>query len=87
MCKTIKQRVTFKSGSLTLVGYLFKPAGRGPFPAVLWNHGSERNPGGGPRDSRKGNRDDGFAGHVSRSSNRRRGRGLRRAASMRAAVV
>lgn len=44
-----KQRVTFKNGSLTLVGYLFKPSGTGPFPAVLWNHGSEPNPGGGPQ--------------------------------------
>jgi len=42
-----KQRVTFKSGGLTLVGYLFRPAGDGPFPAVVWNHGSEPNPGGG----------------------------------------
>src|SRR5262245_23601274 len=44
-----KQRVTFKSGELTLVGYLFRPAGAGPFPAVVWNHGSEQNPGGGPQ--------------------------------------
>jgi carboxymethylenebutenolidase len=44
-----KQRVTFKSGELTLVGYLFKPSGAGPFPTVVWNHGSERNPGGGPQ--------------------------------------
>ena len=44
-----KQRVTFKSGELTLVGYLFKPNGRGPFPLVVWNHGSEPNPGGGPQ--------------------------------------
>jgi carboxymethylenebutenolidase len=44
-----KQRVTFKSGDLTLVGYLFKPEGSGPFPTVVWNHGSERNPGGGPQ--------------------------------------
>lgn len=44
-----KQRVTFKSGDLTLVGYLFKPNGAGPFPTVVWNHGSERNPGGGPQ--------------------------------------
>jgi carboxymethylenebutenolidase len=44
-----KQRVTFKSGDLTLVGYLFKPSGTGPFPTVVWNHGSERNPGGGPQ--------------------------------------
>jgi poly(3-hydroxybutyrate) depolymerase len=40
-----KERVTFKSGSLTLVGFLFKPDGAGPFPALVWNHGSERNPG------------------------------------------
>ena len=40
-----KQRVTFKSGALTLVGFLFTPGGPGPFPAVVWNHGSERNPG------------------------------------------
>ena len=40
-----KQRVSFKSGDLTLVGFLFKPAGTGPFPAVVWNHGSEKSPG------------------------------------------
>lgn len=44
-----KQRVTFKSGSLTLVGYLFKPQGDGPFPAIIWNHGSEPSPGRGPQ--------------------------------------
>ena len=44
-----KQRVTFKSGSLTLVGYLFKPDGPGPFPALVWNHGSEKDPGGSPQ--------------------------------------
>jgi dienelactone hydrolase len=44
-----KQRVTFASGSLTLVGYLYKPEGRGPFPALIWNHGSEPNPGAGPQ--------------------------------------
>ena len=46
-----RQRVTFKSGGLTLVGYLFRPDGPGPFPAVVWNHGSEKNPGGGPQFS------------------------------------
>jgi dienelactone hydrolase len=46
-----KQRIVFKSGGLNLVGYLFKPDGQGPFPAVVWNHGSERNPGGGPQFS------------------------------------
>ena len=39
------QEITFPSGSLTLHGFLFKPAGNGPFPAILWNHGSERLPG------------------------------------------
>ena len=37
--------VTFSSGSLVLHGFLYRPEGRGPFPAVLWNHGSERRPG------------------------------------------
>jgi len=44
-----KQRITFKSGELNLVGYLYKPNGAGPFPAVVWNHGSEKSPGGGPQ--------------------------------------
>src|SRR6185503_12713202 len=30
-----------------LEGFLFKPTGNGPFPAVLWNHGSEHTPGAG----------------------------------------
>lgn len=42
-----KQRITFQSHDLTLVGVLFTPDGSGPFPAILWNHGSERNPGNG----------------------------------------
>jgi carboxymethylenebutenolidase len=37
--------VTFPSGNLLLHGFLYKPEGKGPFPAVLWNHGSERRPG------------------------------------------
>src|SRR6266850_7829488 len=40
-----KERVTFQSDHLTLVGFLFKPDGPGPFPALIWNHGSEKNPG------------------------------------------
>jgi dienelactone hydrolase/tetratricopeptide (TPR) repeat protein len=43
----VKKRVAFKSGSLWLEGYVFKPAGRGPFPTLLWNHGSEPHPGAG----------------------------------------
>ena len=42
-----KQQVTITSAGLKLVGYSYKPAGAGPFPTVIWNHGSEKNPGGG----------------------------------------
>jgi carboxymethylenebutenolidase len=44
-----KQRVTYANGALTLVGFIYKPDGPGPFPTVVWNHGSEPNPGGGPQ--------------------------------------
>jgi carboxymethylenebutenolidase len=44
-----KTRVTFASGGLTLEGYAYHPDGRGPFPTIIWNHGSEKNPGGGPQ--------------------------------------
>jgi carboxymethylenebutenolidase len=37
--------VTFSSGNLVLHGFIYKPKGAGPFPALLWNHGSERRPG------------------------------------------
>jgi carboxymethylenebutenolidase len=37
------------SHDLMLVGFLFKPEGPGPFPAVVWNHGSEKDPGWGPQ--------------------------------------
>jgi carboxymethylenebutenolidase len=39
------QEVTFTSPRGVLHGFLYKPEGRGPFPAVLWNHGSEKRPG------------------------------------------
>jgi dienelactone hydrolase len=45
----MKQPVAFRSDGLALIGYLFKPEGSGPFPAVVWNHGSERAPGRGPQ--------------------------------------
>jgi carboxymethylenebutenolidase len=32
--------VSFRSGEITLQGTLYKPEGKGPFPAVLYNHGS-----------------------------------------------
>jgi len=42
-------RVTFESGGLILVGYLYQPEGSGPWPALIWNHGSEKNPSAGPQ--------------------------------------
>ncbi|HVU12004.1 MAG TPA: CocE/NonD family hydrolase [Phototrophicaceae bacterium] len=46
-----KQRVTFQSDSLTLIGFLYRsssePSGA-KLPAIIWNHGSEQNPGTGP---------------------------------------
>jgi dienelactone hydrolase len=40
------QEVVFPAGSLDLHGVLVKPRGDGPFPSILWNHGSEKYPGG-----------------------------------------
>src|SRR4030095_6125148 len=37
--------VAFPSGDKLLHGYFSRPAGNGPFPAVIFNHGSESNPG------------------------------------------
>ena len=37
--------VSFPSGTLTLHGFLWKPQGAGPFPAIIYNHGSEKLPG------------------------------------------
>jgi dienelactone hydrolase len=40
------QLVTFDAGDgKALHGFFYLPAGDGPFPAVLWNHGSEKLPG------------------------------------------
>jgi len=36
----VPQTIEFPSGNLRLKGYLWKPAGTGPFPVVLFNHGS-----------------------------------------------
>jgi carboxymethylenebutenolidase len=41
----VAQEVTFPAGDLVLHGRLFVPDGAGPFPAILWNHGSEKAPG------------------------------------------
>ena len=43
--KKTDQRIEYPSGSLKLPGRLYKPPGNGPFPAVIWNHGSEKTPG------------------------------------------
>ena len=45
------ERVTFSSGDLELEGYVFRPPGPGPFPAVVWNHGSEKDPTSGQFDA------------------------------------
>jgi len=45
----VKQRVVYPNGDVSLVGFIFKPAGTGPFPTIVWNHGSEHNPGAGPQ--------------------------------------
>jgi dienelactone hydrolase len=37
--------VTFPSGPLQLHGFLYRPVGAGPFPAIVFNHGSEKLPG------------------------------------------
>ncbi len=38
------EQVTFSSGKLLLHGFIHKPQGNGPFPAILLNHGSEQFP-------------------------------------------
>src|SRR6201987_2588853 len=40
---TASETVTFKNGDLVLHGLLYRPAGSGPVPVVLFNHG--RGPG------------------------------------------
>ena len=42
------REVVFPSGGLDLHGYLWEPPGRGPYPVVLYNHGSEKLPGSKP---------------------------------------
>ena len=38
------EEVTFSSGKLILHGFIHKPEGNAPFPAILMNHGSEQFP-------------------------------------------
>jgi carboxymethylenebutenolidase len=40
-----RQPITFNAGDHELRGILFRPQGEGPFPALIWNHGSEKAPG------------------------------------------
>ena len=42
------EEVVFPSGGRELHGFLWKPQGSGPFPAIMWNHGSEKMPGSHP---------------------------------------
>jgi carboxymethylenebutenolidase len=39
------EEVVFPSDGRQLHGFLWKPDGPGPFPAIVWNHGSEKLPG------------------------------------------
>jgi carboxymethylenebutenolidase len=42
------EEVVFPSDGRQLHGFLWKPAGSGPFRAIVWNHGSEKLPGSEP---------------------------------------
>jgi carboxymethylenebutenolidase len=37
--------VSFSADGATLHGFIYKPEGKGPFPAVIYNHGSDKMPG------------------------------------------
>ena len=36
--------IQYQSDGLSLIGYVYKPAGAGPFPVYIWSHGSDREP-------------------------------------------
>jgi carboxymethylenebutenolidase len=42
------EEVVFPIGVRELHGFMWKPEGTGPFPAIVWNHGSEKLPGSQP---------------------------------------
>ena len=44
--------VEYSSGKFTLPGHIYRPTGDGPSPAVIWNHGSEKDPGAQPELAR-----------------------------------
>ncbi len=41
----VPQTVEFPGDGRTLRGYLYRPSGAGPFPTIVFNHGSEEDPG------------------------------------------
>jgi len=38
------ETIHYESHGLSLVGFVYKPVGNGPFPVYIWNHGSDRDP-------------------------------------------
>ena len=48
VAQTKPEEVVFPSDGRELHGFLWKPEGTGPFPAIVWNHGSEKLPGSQP---------------------------------------
>lgn len=48
MAQSQAEEVVFANGRRELHGFLWKPEGMGPFPAIVWNHGSEKLPGSEP---------------------------------------
>jgi dienelactone hydrolase len=48
VAQTAPEEVVFPSAGRQLHGFLWKPAGPGPFRAIVWNHGSEKLPGSEP---------------------------------------
>jgi carboxymethylenebutenolidase len=48
MAQSKPEEVVFPATGRELHGFLWKPEGAGPFPAVVWNHGSEKLPGSHP---------------------------------------
>jgi carboxymethylenebutenolidase len=44
MTDAAAEQVTFQSNGFLLHGCILLPQGRGPFPAIIFNHGSEKNP-------------------------------------------
>lgn len=48
VCAATPEEVIFISDGFELHGFIHRPDGQGPFPAILYNHGSERRPGSKP---------------------------------------